>query len=106
MIKLKDSSLSVNGGNRTYHYLFRTVGEGNTYIEMDLMGISGGQIKKYGEFRLEISSYEPYWLYQNYRITRSLYIGDVLYTLSNMMVKSNGIEDMGEIDVLDFGTDQ
>ena len=106
VIKLEDSSLSVNGGNRTYHYLFRTVGEGNTYIEMDLMGISGGQIKKYGEFRLEISSYEPYWLYQNYRITRSLYIGGVLYTLSNMMVKSNGIEDMGEIDVLDFGTDQ
>jgi len=106
IIKLEDHSLSVHGSNRTYHYLFKSVGEGNTYIEMDLMGISGGQIKKYGEFRLDVSSYEPYWLYYNYKITRSLYIGNVLYTLSNSMVKSDGIADMEEIDVLDFGIGQ
>jgi inhibitor of cysteine peptidase len=41
------------------------------------------------------------WLWRGYYssadISRSLYIGNVLYTISNSMVKMNGLDDLGEI---------
>lgn len=41
--------------------------------------------------------YYWYWGYSNTDITRSLYIGDVLYTISDSMVKMNALGDLSEI---------
>ena len=48
------------------------------------------------------SEYWWYW-YDSYSyITRSLYIGNVLYTISSSMVKMNNLDDLGEIRSLDL----
>jgi inhibitor of cysteine peptidase len=41
--------------------------------------------------------YYWYWGFSNTDITRSLYIGDVLYTISDSMVKMNNLEDLSEL---------
>ncbi len=41
--------------------------------------------------------YYWYWGLSNTDITRSLYIGEVLYTISDSMVKMNNLEDLSEI---------
>ena len=38
-----------------------------------------------------------YWYNSYSYITRSLYIGNVLYTISDSMVKMNNLEDLSEI---------
>lgn len=106
ILKLESHTSHEAAGMKTYHYIFRAAGEGHTYIEMDLMGMSGSSIKKYGEFRLDISSYKPYWILYNYRITRSMYIDSILYTVSNSMIKSCNMQHLEEVDMLDFGVAQ
>jgi inhibitor of cysteine peptidase len=43
------------------------------------------------------NDYYWYWGFSNTDITRSLYIGDVLYTISDSMVKMNNLEDLSEL---------
>ena len=43
-----------------------------------------------------------YWYDYGYSIKRSLYIDDVLYTLSDNMVKMNSLEDLSEINSLNL----
>jgi hypothetical protein len=38
-----------------------------------------------------------YWYQASSYVSRSLYIGDVLYTISDKMVKMNNLEDLSEI---------
>ena len=38
-----------------------------------------------------------YWSLSAYRVERSLYIGDVLYTISDRLIKANSLEDLGEL---------
>ncbi|MCL5877540.1 MAG: beta-propeller domain-containing protein [Candidatus Bathyarchaeota archaeon] len=45
----------------------------------------------------QISSYSEYWNTQNQWITRSLYIGNTLYTISNSEVKLSSLSDLSEI---------
>jgi len=44
-----------------------------------------------------LSNYYDYWGTQNQWITRSLYIGNTLYTISNGEVKLNSLTDMAQI---------
>jgi hypothetical protein len=43
------------------------------------------------------SDYYWYWGSSNTDITRTLYIGDVLYTVSDLMVKMNNLADLNDI---------
>ena len=38
-----------------------------------------------------------YWFYSDYAVERSLYIDNVLYTISNMKVKMNNLETLAEV---------
>lgn len=38
-----------------------------------------------------------YWFYSDYAIERALYIGDVLYTISNRMIKMNNLTSLEEV---------
>jgi uncharacterized secreted protein with C-terminal beta-propeller domain len=46
------------------------------------------------------NDYYWYWGSSSFDISRSLYIGDVLYTISNGMVKMNSLDDLSEINSL------
>ena len=50
------------------------------------------------------SSYSRYYNYYDYskEITRSLYMDNVLYTLSNKMIKMNSLDDISEINRIDL----
>jgi uncharacterized secreted protein with C-terminal beta-propeller domain len=43
-----------------------------------------------------------YWGDQGYNVRRSLYIGNVLYTVSNSMIKANLLSDLAEVNELSF----
>ncbi|MBC7080877.1 MAG: beta-propeller domain-containing protein [Thermoplasmatales archaeon] len=94
VVELIEKNYEANGGEEIYTYLFRIKDNGYAYIEIDL--ISGDE--KYDEFVVDIYSGFDY----NYKITRSLYIDDVLYTISNSMIKSNRISDLHEIGAIDL----
>ncbi|MEM2935357.1 MAG: beta-propeller domain-containing protein [Candidatus Thermoplasmatota archaeon] len=96
IIELIEKSQEIFENTVTYHYLFKVKGNGYTTIEMDLLS----EDEKLDEFVLSISSY-PFFDY-NYKITRSLYIDDILYTISNAMIKSNNITDLKEIIAIDL----
>jgi len=96
VVELIEKSNEISGNITTYHYLFRVKGNGYTTVEMDLLA---GDEKLDG-FVLSISSYQSFDY--NYKITRSLYIDDILYTISNAMIKSNNITDLKEIFAIDL----
>jgi hypothetical protein len=43
------------------------------------------------------------WGYSSYSVKRSLYIDDVLYTISEGLVKLNSLTDLGEINSVKLG---
>jgi len=43
-----------------------------------------------------------YYFYSSYSVKRSLYIGDVLYTISDKMIKMNSLGNLGEINKVDL----
>jgi uncharacterized secreted protein with C-terminal beta-propeller domain len=43
-----------------------------------------------------------YWFYSDYAVERSLYIDDVLYTISDMKIKMNNLETLAEINELEL----
>jgi uncharacterized secreted protein with C-terminal beta-propeller domain len=61
-----------------------------------------GRVTHMTEEEKNNSEYWWYWYYSNSYITRSLYIGNVLYTISNTMVKMNNLEDLTEIKSIDL----
>jgi len=56
-----------------------------------------GRITHMTEEEKNNSDYWWYWYYSSSYITRSLYIGNVLYTISDRMVKINNLNDLSEI---------
>ena len=42
----------------------------------------------------------PSWSNSSFFVTRALYIGSVLYTISNNMVKMNSLSDLTELDTV------
>ncbi len=61
-----------------------------------------GKIMHEGEQEKEDEGDYYYWYDYGYSIKRSLYIDDVLYTLSDNMVKMNSLEDLSEINSLNL----
>ncbi|KYK20881.1 hypothetical protein AYK21_05435 [Thermoplasmatales archaeon SG8-52-2] len=61
-----------------------------------------GRITHMTEEEKNNSEYWWYWYNSYSYITRSLYIGNVLYTISSSMVKMNNLEDLSEIKSLDL----
>ena len=61
-----------------------------------------GRITHMTEEEKNNSEYWWYWYNSYSYITRSLYIGNVLYTISSSMVKMNNLDDLGEIRSLDL----
>jgi uncharacterized secreted protein with C-terminal beta-propeller domain len=61
-----------------------------------------GRITHMTEEEKNNSEYWWYWYNSYSYITRSLYIGNVLYTISDSMVKMNNLEDLSEIKSLDL----
>jgi uncharacterized secreted protein with C-terminal beta-propeller domain len=57
-----------------------------THIDTSLLNSQG-----------QISNYSEYWNTQNQWITRSLFIGNILYTISNSQVKLNSLIDLTEV---------
>ncbi len=55
---------------------------------------------KIGHASNDTAGYETY--YGQYAVKRSLYIGSVLYTLSNKLVKMNNLDDLSEINKIDM----
>jgi len=49
-----------------------------------------------------LDEYRWYWGSSSFDVIRSLYIGDVLYTISDNMVKMNDLEDLSEINSVDL----
>lgn len=49
------------------------------------------------ELQQQAGDFYWYWGFSNTDITRSLFIGDVLYTVSDSMIKMNDLEDLSEI---------
>jgi uncharacterized secreted protein with C-terminal beta-propeller domain len=41
-----------------------------------------------------------YWFYSEYAVERALYIGDILYTISNKMIKMNNLTSLEEIGII------
>ncbi len=85
----------------------------NTYGEFTYQGayiynlnIDGfeyiGRITHMSEEEKENSDYWWNWYYSSSYITRTLYIGNVLYTISDKMVKMNSLDDLSEINSVDF----
>ncbi|MEM1513990.1 MAG: beta-propeller domain-containing protein [Candidatus Thermoplasmatota archaeon] len=95
IVELIEKDQENSGNITTYRYLFKVKENGYTDIEIDLVGGD----EKLDEFVLSISS--SLFDY-NYRIARSLYIENVLYTISNAMIKSNSISDLTEIGAIDL----
>ncbi|KYK30672.1 MAG: hypothetical protein AYK22_08535 [Thermoplasmatales archaeon SG8-52-3] len=60
------------------------------------------RITHMSEEEKEKSDYWWYWYYSSSYITRSLYIGNVLYTISDKMVKMNTLDDLSEINSINL----
>jgi hypothetical protein len=61
-----------------------------------------GRITHYDDDEAFIKS-GYYWGDQGYNVRRSLYIGDVLYTISNQKIKANALIDLADLAELEFG---
>lgn len=62
-----------------------------------------GRITHQSEEESQITGEEWYWGYSSSDITRSMYIGNVLYTISSSMVKMNSLDDLSEINSVKLG---
>ena len=99
-LTLQDKGTEIKGTNKVFWYLFKASGEGSASI-MAKEELLGTDVNTGRYFDLGISSY--YQVDRERRITRSLYIENVLYTNSDMMLKSNNlIKNLAEIDLIDF----
>jgi len=98
-----ENEQTLSGITKKYHYVFNAIGEGNAEIDAVLISGIVGQLQIYGKFNIKVYSSQPYEIDYNYRITRSLYIDDALYTVSNLMVMANSLDGLGQIDAVDFG---
>lgn len=49
---------------------------------------------------------KPEYYYPRYPVRRSLYIGDMLYTISDLMIKANSLGDLEEISSVDLPVEQ
>jgi len=77
--------------------------QGAYIYNLNLKGFTyKGRITHMTEEEKNNSEYWWYWYNSYSYITRSLYIGNVLYTISNSMVKMNNLEDISEIKSLDL----
>lgn len=61
-----------------------------------------GRITHMSEEEKQINEYWWYWYQSSSYIYRSLYIGNVLYTISDKMVKMNNLDDISEIDSMNL----
>jgi len=61
-----------------------------------------GRITHMSEEEKENNNYWWHWYQSSSYITRSLYIGNILYTISDKMVKMNNLEDLSEINSLNL----
>lgn len=61
-----------------------------------------GRITHRNESEPVNNQYRWYWGSSNYDITRSLFIGNILYTISNSMVKMNDLKDLSEINSIEL----
>ncbi|PVX23020.1 MAG: hypothetical protein CW691_11940 [Candidatus Bathyarchaeum sp.] len=79
------------------------VWQGAYVLDISLDGIElRGQITHMEDGVLPSGGYYYYYGYSGYIVQRSLYIEDVLYTISNMKVKMNNLETLAEINEIDI----
>ena len=90
-INLYEKTENNNYGTFTFQgvYVYRLTAEDGFEIK--------GRITHRDNIENEEDTRCWYWN-SNYDITRSLYINDALYTISNEMIKINSLEDLNEID--------
>ena len=79
------------------------VWQGAYVLDISLDGIElRGQITHMEDGMLDNNGFYYYYGYSSYIIQRSLYIEDVLYTVSNMKVKMNNLETLAEINEIEL----
>jgi uncharacterized secreted protein with C-terminal beta-propeller domain len=61
-----------------------------------------GRITHMSEEEKQNSEYWWSWYYSSSYITRTLYIGNIIYTISNSMVKMNNLDDLSEVNSLNL----
>ncbi len=77
--------------------------QGAYVYDLNLNGFEyKGRISHMSEEEKQNTDYWWYWYYSSSYISRSLYIGNVLYTISDKMVKMNNLEDLSEINSINL----